>query len=385
MLEFKVENNSGNSLNNVNPTIIKVIGCGGGGSNAVNRMIDDNIQNVEFYVCNTDKQALSTSKAPNRIALGEEGSKGLGAGGDPSEGKKAAEASLDKIKPIVEGADMVFIAAGMGKGTGTGAAPVIAKCAKEAGALTVAIVTRPFEFEGQVRGNNAIEGINKLQHEVDALMVVSNDKLLTVSSKLAMDQALEDSDKVLASAVKTVADLVLTPSKMNLDFADVKATLSNSGRALIGSGKGDGPDKAIEAAERAINLPLLESGIAGARRAICSVTIGNDVTLFEAQAAVQRVTEAAAGPIDVKFGVTINDQLEDSMIVSVIACDFDEETSQQLSDEVFRTNSRAFTEFVNKGTGVSSATDQIVQAKKKEDVQNNSESNISGFVPDFMK
>ena len=364
---------------------IVVIGIGGAGNNAVNRMIDDNIQNVEFYVCNTDKQALSTSKAPNRIALGEEGSKGLGAGGDPSEGKKAAEASLDKIKPIVEGADMVFIAAGMGKGTGTGAAPVIAKCAKEAGALTVAIVTRPFEFEGQVRGNNAIEGINKLQHEVDALMVVSNDKLLTVSSKLAMDQALEDSDKVLASAVKTVADLVLTPSKMNLDFADVKATLSNSGRALIGSGKGDGPDKAIEAAERAINLPLLESGIAGARRAICSVTIGNDVTLFEAQAAVQRVTEAAAGPIDVKFGVTINDQLEDSMIVSVIACDFDEETSQQLSDEVFRTNSRAFTEFVNKGTGVSSATDQIVQAKKKEDVQNNSESNISGFVPDFMK
>ncbi|MBQ7995001.1 MAG: cell division protein FtsZ [Bacilli bacterium] len=364
---------------------IVVIGVGGAGNNAVNRMIDDNIQNVEFYVCNTDKQALSTSKAPNRIALGEEGSKGLGAGGDPSEGKKAAEASLDKIKPIVEGADMVFIAAGMGKGTGTGAAPVIAKCAKEAGALTVAIVTRPFEFEGQVRGNNAIEGINKLQHEVDALMVVSNDKLLTVSSKLAMDQALEDSDKVLASAVKTVADLVLTPSKMNLDFADVKATLSNSGRALIGSGKGDGPDKAIEAAERAINLPLLESGIAGARRAICSVTIGNDVTLFEAQAAVQRVTEAAAGPIDVKFGVTINDQLEDSMIVSVIACDFDEETSQQLSDEVFRTNSRAFTEFVNKGTGVSSATDQIVQAKKKEDVQNNSESNISGFVPDFMK
>lgn len=364
---------------------IVVIGIGGAGNNAVNRMIDDNIQNVEFYVCNTDKQALSTSKAPNRIALGEEGSKGLGAGGDPSEGKKAAEASLDKIKPIVEGADMVFIAAGMGKGTGTGAAPVIAKCAKEAGALTVAIVTRPFEFEGQVRGNNAIEGINKLQHEVDALMVVSNDKLLTVSSKLAMDQALEDSDKVLASAVKTVADLVLTPSKMNLDFADVKATLSNSGRALIGSGKGDGPDKAIEAAERAINLPLLESGIAGARRAICSVTIGNDVTLFEAQAAVQRVTEAAAGPIDVKFGVTINDQLEDSMIVSVIACDFDEETSQQLSDEVFHTNSRAFTEFVNKGTGVSSATDQIVQAKKKEDVQNNPESNISGFVPDFMK
>lgn len=304
---------------------IVVIGVGGAGNNAVNRMIDDNISSVEFYVANTDQQALSRSKAKNRIILGEKSTGGLGAGGNPEVGRQAAEESIDKIRSIVEGANLVFIAAGMGGGTGTGAAPIIAQAAREAGALTVAIVTRPFTFEGKKRIANSVEGLNNLKDAVDAIIIVSNDKLLMVSGTAPISQAFAESDGVLAQSVKTVTDLILCPSFINLDFADVKNTLKDSGISLIGFGMGSGPHRSQEAANNAINSPLLEASINGARRAICAVTCGREVSLYEAQETVNRIIEAAGSSVDIKFGVSINEELSDQILVSVIASDFTEE------------------------------------------------------------
>lgn len=314
------------NLDNFEPAArIIVIGVGGAGNNAVNRMIDDNISNVEFFVANTDKQALSTSRAKNRLILGQEITNGLGAGGDPNVGKMAAEASSDDIKKIVEGANMVFIAAGMGGGTGTGAAPVIAKIAKDAGALVIAIVTRPFTFEGKERIANSVEGLNNLKAVVDAIIVVSNDKLLMVNGNAYISDAFSESDRVLAQSVKTVTDLILMPAIINLDFADVKRTLKDSGVALIGFGVGEGPNRAQDAAQSAINSPLLETSITGARRAIIAVTCGAKVSLYEAQETVNRLVEAAGSGINVLFGVSINSELEDQILVSVIASDFIED------------------------------------------------------------
>lgn len=370
-------------LDNFEPVArIVVIGVGGAGNNAVNRMIDDHIQNVEFYVANTDKQALATSKAPNRLVLGNGVTKGLGAGGDPNMGKQAAEASADEIKKIVTGADMVFIAAGMGKGTGTGAAPVIAKIAKEAGALTVAIVTRPFTFEGKQRTANACDGLARLKEAVDSLIIVSNDKLLMTSGNTPVNQAFKDSDGVLAQSVKTVADLILVPALINLDFADVKTTLLNSGIALIGFGVGTGQNKEAIAAENAINSPLLEISISGARKAICAVTCGTNVNLYEAQECVQRIAEQAGQAIDIKFGVSINSQLEDSIIVSVIASDFAEEydfTSVKPLDMPKDISSL--------GHGVAETKAKEVAEEVKDEVKNNAEeTNLAdSMLPNFLK
>ena len=304
---------------------IIVLGVGGAGNNAVNRMIDDNISSVEFYVANTDQQALSRSKATNRLVLGEKATGGLGAGGNPEIGRKAAEESIDKIREIVNGANLVFIAAGMGGGTGTGAAPVIAQAAREAGALTVAIVTRPFTFEGKKRIANSVEGLNNLKDAVDAIIIVSNDKLLMVSGTAPISEAFAESDGVLAQSVKTVTDLILCPAFINLDFADVRNTLKDSGISLIGFGMGSGPNRAQEAANNAINSPLLEASINGARRAICAVTCGREVSLYEAQETVNKIIEAAGNSVDIKFGVSINEELSDEILVSVIASDFTEE------------------------------------------------------------
>ena len=304
---------------------IVVIGVGGAGNNAVNRMIDDNISSVEFFVANTDRQALSRSKAPNRLVLGEEITNGLGSGGEPDVGRAAAEASADQIREIVRGADLVFIAAGMGGGTGTGAAPIVAQIAKEEGALTVAIVTRPFTFEGKKRIANSVEGLNALKEAVDAIIIVSNDKLLMVSGTQPISEAFAESDRVLAQSVKTVTDLILRPAFINLDFADVKNTLKDSGISLIGFGMGTGPNRAQEAAQNAISSPLLEASINGARRAICAVTCGREVSLYEAQETVNRIIEAAGQTVDIKFGVSINDELTDQILVSVIASDFTED------------------------------------------------------------
>lgn len=313
-------------LDNFEPVAkIVVIGVGGAGNNAVNRMIDDQIDSVSFWVANTDKQALATSKAKNRIVLGEEFTHGLGAGGEPSVGRKAAEASRQQIEKIVAGADLVFIAAGMGGGTGTGASPVIAEIAKASGALTIAIVTRPFTFEGKKRIAHSVEGLNNLKETVDSIIVVSNDKLLITGGNLPIAQAFGESDKVLAQSVKTVVDLILVPAVINLDFADVRNTLSNSGIALIGFGMGRGKAKARDAAQTAINSPLLEASLQGARKAIIAVTCGTNVSLFEAQETVNEIVETSGSNLDVKFGVALNEFLEDSIIVSVIASDFEEQ------------------------------------------------------------
>jgi len=313
-------------LDNFEPAAkIVVIGVGGAGNNAVNRMIDEEIGNVEFWVANTDKQALSTSKSFNRIVLGAELTGGLGAGGEPEVGEKAAEASADDIRQIVQGANMVFVASGMGGGTGTGAAPVVARIAKDAGALVIAIVTRPFSFEGKKRVVNSISGLNKLKDSVDAIIVVSNDKLLMTNGNAPISEAFNESDKVLAQSVKTVVNLIMLPAVINLDFADVRNTLSNAGVSLIGFGMGSGPNRAKDAAANAVNSPLLEASISGARRAIVAITCGTQVSLYDAQECVNLLIDASGHDIDVKFGVTINDQLSDEILVSVIASDFSED------------------------------------------------------------
>lgn len=304
---------------------ILVIGVGGGGSNAVNEMVDDELKNIDFWVFNTDAQALATSKSPNRFVLGEEVTKGLGAGGDPEIGRKAAESSADRIKEIISGYDMVFIACGEGGGTGTGAAPVVAKIAKDLGALTVAIVTRPFTFEGASRSKKATAGISLLKENVDSLIIVSNDKLMFMNGKRALKDAFNESDKVLSQSVKTITDLILLPGVINLDFADVRNTLKEKGLAMIGFGMGKGETKARDAATAAISSPLLEASIKGAKSAIVNITGGDGVTLNEAQEAVQYITEVAGGEVNIIFGVQTNPQFDDTMLVSVIATEFDED------------------------------------------------------------
>ena len=352
---------------------ILVIGVGGAGNNAVNRMIDDHIENVEFYVCNTDRQALATSKAPHRIPLGTKVTEGLGAGGDPSVGEEAAKQSEEEIRAIIRGdeaggkkADMVFVAAGLGKGTGTGASPVIARIAKEEGALTIAIVTRPFGFEGPKRTSNAIEGLNKLKGAVDSIIIVSNDKLLMDSGNAPIDQAFSLSDNILSRSVKTVADLILVPSIVNLDFADVKSTLKDSGIALIGYGEGQGPQKAQEAANSALSSRLLEASISGARRAICAVTCGTGVTLYEAQECVRRINEQAGGAIDIKFGVSINANLTDTLIVAVIASDFSSEYDFTAPPAV-------------------KLPDPVLPPEGEEEEEQGEEDVLSAILPDFLR
>jgi cell division protein FtsZ len=304
---------------------IIVVGVGGAGNNAVNRMIAENMTHVEFFVANTDKQVLQTSQAKNRLILGQKTTNGLGAGGSPDIGKLAAEESKEEIAEIVKGANMVFIAAGMGGGTGTGAAPVIARIAREAKALTIAIVTRPFTFEGKGRIANSVKGLNELKEAVDAIIIVSNDKLLMSAGNQPIGQAFKMADDVLARSVKTVTDLILMPAMINLDFADVRNVLRNSGLALIGFGLGQGPNKAFEAAQSAVSSPLLESSLAGAAKAIVAVTCGPLVSLYEAQETVDRIREIASTNLDIKFGININDQLTDQILVSVIAAQFNEE------------------------------------------------------------
>ncbi len=335
-------NDNNYDLDNFEPTAkIVVIGVGGGGSNAVNRMIDEDIANVTFYVVNTDKQALASSKSPNRRVLGENTTNGLGAGGEPEVGEKAAEESIDMIKDMVNGADLVFIAAGMGGGTGTGASPVIARIAKDAGALVVAIVTRPFTFEGQRRIAHSIDGLNKLRDNVDAIIVVSNDQLLRIDGTSPIGEAFSESDKILAQSVKTIVNLIMMPAVINLDFADVRNTLQNSGVGLIGYGAGSGPNRSKDAAYSAVNSPLLEASIGGARKAIVAVTCGPQVTLVEVQDTIRHLIDAAGGDIDVKFGFSINDQLEDEIIVSIIASHFEQDTDftkEYVFDDMPRTS-----------------------------------------------
>ena len=307
---------------------IKVIGVGGGGNNAVNRMVEEGVRGVEFYVANTDVQVLRRSPVENKIILGKDLTKGLGAGGNPEMGKKAALESEGEIRAALEGADMVFIAAGMGGGTGTGAAPVFAKVARELGALTVGVITKPFTFEGNRRKKQALSGIEELRANVDSIIVVSNDRLLQLIGGRPMQEAFREADNVLRQGVQTITDLIAVPAFINLDFADISAVMKNRGNALIGIGMSSGDDKAKEAAKRAISSPLLEVSVAGAKDAIVNVTGGPNISLYDSNIALETITQEVGDDINTYLGIAINENLDDEIIVTVIATGFEEEKEE---------------------------------------------------------
>ena len=300
--------------------VIKVIGVGGGGGNAINRMVDEGVSGVEFIAANTDVQALSSTKAETVIQLGPKLTRGLGAGGQPEVGRKAAEESEEVITEAISGADMVFITAGMGGGSGTGAAPVIARIAKGLGALTVGVVTRPFGFEGSKRGQFAVEGINELREHVDTLLIISNNNLLEiVDKKTPLLEALSEADNVLRQGVQGITDLITNPGLINLDFADVKTVMANKGNALMGIGIGSGEERVIEAARKAIYSPLLETTIDGAEDVIVNVTGGLDMTLIEAEEASDIVNQAAGHGVNIWLGTSIDESMKDEIRVTVVA------------------------------------------------------------------
>ena len=308
---------------------IKVIGIGGGGGNAVNRMIESGVKGVEFIVANTDLQVLNNSLAETKIQLGANLTDGLGAGAKPDTGREAAVESKKEIEEALKGADMVFITCGMGGGTGTGAAPVVAEIAQALGALTVAIVTKPFTFEGRKRMENAIVGLEELKKHVDTLIVIPNDKLREIIDKTTpMLEAFKEVDNVLRRGVQSISDLIAVVGLVNLDFADVKAVMKDSGNAIIGIGIGMGEERAIEAAKQAVSSPLLETSIAGATDAIINITGGMNLTLFEAEQAAEVVRAAANTDINTIFGSVINENLTDEVIVTVIATGFDKSAKE---------------------------------------------------------
>ncbi|MGW5978981.1 cell division protein FtsZ [Bacillus mycoides] len=316
---------------------IKVIGVGGGGNNAVNRMIEHGVQGVDFIAVNTDAQALNLSKAETKMQIGGKLTRGLGAGANPEVGKKAAEESKEQIQEALRGADMVFVTAGMGGGTGTGAAPVVAQVAKELGALTVGVVTRPFTFEGRKRATQAASGIASFKENVDTLIVIPNDRLLEIVDKnTPMLEAFREADNVLRQGVQGISDLIATPGLINLDFADVKTIMSNRGSALMGIGSGNGENRAAEAAKKAISSPLLETSIDGAQGVIMNITGGANLSLYEVQEAADIVASASDPEVNMIFGSVINEGLKDDIVVTVIATGFDDSASTQPPKPIIR-------------------------------------------------
>ncbi|MDR7236201.1 cell division protein FtsZ [Neobacillus drentensis] len=308
---------------------IKVIGVGGGGNNAVNRMIEHGVQGVEFIAVNTDAQALNLSKAEVKMQIGAKLTRGLGAGANPDVGKKAAEESKEQLEAALSGADMVFVTAGMGGGTGTGAAPVIAQIARDLGALTVGVVTRPFTFEGKKRSGQASGGIGAMKEAVDTLIVIPNDRLLEIVDKSTpMLEAFREADNVLRQGVQGISDLIAVPGLINLDFADVKTIMSNKGSALMGIGVSAGENRAAEAAKKAISSPLLETSIDGAQGVLMNITGGTNLSLYEVQEAADIVATASDQEVNMIFGSVINEALKDEIIVTVIATGFKEESTQ---------------------------------------------------------
>lgn len=303
---------------------IKVIGVGGGGSNAVNRMIENGVKGVEFITVNTDAQALHLAKSEHKLQIGDKLTRGLGAGANPEVGKKAAEESRDLISNQLKGSDMVFVTAGMGGGTGTGAAPVIAEIARECGALTVGVVTRPFTFEGRKRSGQAELGIEALKEKVDTLIVIPNDRLLEiVDKKTPMLEAFREADNVLRQAVQGISDLIQVPGLINLDFADVKTIMTERGSALMGIGVATGENRAAEAARKAIMSPLLETSIDGARGVIMNITGGSNLSLYEVNEAAEIVISASDPDVNMIFGAIIDEELKDEIKVTVIATGFE--------------------------------------------------------------
>ena len=312
---------------------IKVIGVGGGGNNAVNRMIESGVQGVDFIVANTDLQVLNNSKAPVKIQIGTELTSGLGAGGKPEIGKESALESRNEIEAALEGADMIFITCGMGGGTGTGAAPIIADIAQGLGALTVGIVTKPFSFEGKKRMEQALQGLEELRKHVDTLIVIPNDKLREIIDKTTpLLDSFREVDNVLRRGVQSISDLIAVSGLINLDFADVKAVMEKRGNALIGIGMGVGETRASDAARQSVSSPLLETSIQGATDAIINVTGGANLTLFEVEEAVEVVRASANTDINTIFGAVINENLGDELIVTVIATGFEDEEEKELNE-----------------------------------------------------
>ncbi|WP_338210469.1 cell division protein FtsZ [Lactiplantibacillus paraxiangfangensis] len=332
-MEFSLDSTQNSGAN------IKVIGVGGGGGNAVNRMIAEDVKGVEFIVANTDVQALQTSNAETKIQLGPKLTRGLGAGSNPDVGSKAAQESEEALTEALQGADMVFVTAGMGGGTGNGAAPVVAKIAKDSGALTVGVVTRPFTFEGPRRARNAAEGIAQMKDNVDTLIVIANNRLLEiVDKKTPMMEAFQEADNVLRQGVQGISDLITSPGYVNLDFADVKTVMQNQGSALMGIGSASGENRTADATKQAISSPLLEVSIDGAEQVLLNITGGPDMSLYEAQAASDIVSQAATTDVNIIFGTSIDESLGDEVRVTVIATGIDQKQKEmQLGSTSSRT------------------------------------------------
>ncbi|MFH1379575.1 MAG: cell division protein FtsZ [bacterium] len=328
------------------PANIKVVGVGGGGGNAVNRMIDSGIRGVEFIVINSDAQDLRRNKAPMKIQIGDKMTRGLGVGGDPQKGSQAAIESKDAIKEAILGADMVFITSGMGGGTGTGAAPVIAEVAKECGILTVGIVTRPFEFEGKVRARQAEQGVKSLRSFTDTLLVIPNERLFSIiNEKTSSYEAFRIADDVLRQGVQSITDVITTAGEINVDFADVRSIMTGAGEALMGIGEGEGLDRAVHAARQSISSPLLENvSIAGARGVLVNISGGRDITLYEIKEAMSLIHATASPESHVFYGQSIDETINDKIRITVIATGFppqkprriDTSSSQKFHDRVNR-------------------------------------------------
>ncbi|AYO30361.1 MAG: cell division protein FtsZ [Thermoanaerobacteraceae bacterium] len=315
---------------------IKVIGIGGGGNNAINRMIDSGLKGVEFISVNTDAQALYLSKADKKIQIGEKLTKGLGAGANPEIGKKAAEESKNEIEEVLKGADMIFVTAGMGGGTGTGAAPVIAEISKNLGILTVGVVTKPFAFEGKKRMSNAELGITNIKNSVDTLITIPNDRLLSIAEKkTSMIDAFRMADDVLRQGVQGISDLIAVPGLINLDFADVRTIMMGTGLAHMGIGKGTGENRAVEAAKQAISSPLLETSIEGAKGVLLNITGGPNLGLLEVNEAAELISSAADPEANIIFGAVIDEKLQDEIRITVIATGFEQFKEKSIEMEEF--------------------------------------------------
>ncbi|GAA4423820.1 cell division protein FtsZ [Georgenia halophila] len=346
--------------------VIKVVGIGGGGVNAVNRMIEVGLKGVEFIAINTDAQALLMSDADVKLDVGRDLTRGLGAGADPEVGKKAAEDHAEEIEEVIRGADMVFVTAGEGGGTGTGGAPVVARIARSLGALTIGVVTRPFTFEGRRRGVQAESGIESLRNEVDTLIVIPNDRLLSISDRaVSVLDAFKSADQVLLSGVQGITDLITTPGLINLDFADVKSVMQGAGSALMGIGSARGEDRAVQASELAISSPLLEASIDGAHGVLLSIQGGSDLGLFEIHEAARLVQEAAHPEANIIFGAVIDDALGDEVRVTVIAAGFDEGEGPGGAESTLRSRAAAQAAQARPAQG---ATPAVVSAPSPESV-----------------
>ncbi|POH13029.1 cell division protein FtsZ [Fructilactobacillus sanfranciscensis] len=351
-MDYSIDQNANKGAN------IKVIGVGGGGGNAVNRMIEDGVKGVEFIAANTDVQALNDSKAEIKINLGPKLTKGLGAGSNPEVGAKSAEESQEDITNALKGSDMVFVTAGMGGGTGNGAAPIIAKIAKGMGALTVAVVTRPFTFEGPARSHNASEGLEALKQNVDTMVVISNNQVLEMADKkTTFLGALHDADNVLRQGVQGISDLITRPGYVNLDFADVTTIMKDKGTTLMGVGSATGENRAAEATKKAINSPLLEVSIDGANQVLLNITGGNDLGIFEAQDAANIIRDATSDDTNIIFGTSINEDMGDEIRVSVIATGIDDDSNPIVNTPGLNTSIKSNNQVVEPTKPVSPSLD----------------------------